>query len=52
MASGARSQDFFVQFQGLLKEFGAKRVGRAPPSGSAPEYDHFTLWCRIYVAYY
>ena len=26
--SGARSQDFFSQFRGLLKEFGAKRGGR------------------------
>ena len=26
--SGARSQDFFSQFRGLLKEFGAKRGER------------------------
>ena len=24
VASGARSQDFFVQFRGLFKEFGAR----------------------------
>ena len=31
VASGARSQDFFGQFRGLFKEFGATRGGRAPP---------------------
>ena len=36
MASGARSHNFFGQFRGLFKEFGAKRGRRAPPSGSAP----------------
>ena len=29
--SGSRPQDFFGQFRGLFKVFGAKRVGRAPP---------------------
>ena len=28
--SGARPQDFFGQFRGLFKEFGAKRGGRTP----------------------
>ena len=37
VASEARSQDFFGQFWGLFKEFGAKRGGRAPPSGASPE---------------
>ena len=36
MASGACSQDFFGQFRGHFKEFGAKRGGRAP---SAPPLD-------------
>ena len=31
MGSGAHSQDFFGQFKGLFKEFGAKRGGHAPP---------------------
>ena len=34
VASGARSQDFFGQFRGLFKEFGAKRGGIAPPGPS------------------
>ena len=39
VASEAGSQDFFGQFRGLFKYFGAKRGGRAPPappSKSAP----------------
>ena len=38
--SGARPQDFFGQFRGLFKEFGAKRGVRTPfcaPSGFVPE---------------
>ena len=38
VASGARFQDFFGQFRGLFKEFGAKRGGRAPPA--------IPLWIR------
>ena len=30
--SGARPQDFFGQFRGHFKEFGAKRGGCAPPT--------------------
>ena len=30
MASGARSQDFFGQFGGFLKNLGQKRVGLRP----------------------
>ena len=30
-ASGARHQDFFGQFRGLFKKFGAKSGGRVPP---------------------
>ena len=34
--SGARPQDFFGQFRGFFKVFGAKRVGRAPPAPLPP----------------
>ena len=38
--SGASPQDFFDQFRGLFKDFGAKKGGRtppAPPSRSTPD---------------
>ena len=34
--SWARPQDFFGQFRGLFKVFGAKRVGRVPPCAPPP----------------
>ena len=43
VASGARSQDFFGQFSGLFKEFGAKRVGVRPLRPLAP------LWIRACI---